>query len=118
MRRSLFLSILHDIQQVNEYCIQTHDATSALGLSGVQKMTVVLQILQYGVPANAVDEYIRIGETIAIAALNFFTKTIVAIYEGIYLRSPNESNVFRLLQVEEQRVFPGMLGSLDCMHWH
>ncbi|XP_028107374.1 uncharacterized protein LOC114306362 [Camellia sinensis] len=118
MRQSLFLSILHDIQQVNEYLIQTHDATSALGLSSVQKMTAALQILQYSVLADVVDEYIRIGETTAIVALNFFTKMIVAIYEGVYLRSPNESDVARLLQVEEQRGFLEMLGSLDCTHWH
>ncbi|CAL5441083.1 unnamed protein product [Camellia sinensis] len=117
MRRSLFVSILHDIQQVNEYFIQTRDVTGAPGLSGVQKMTAALRILQYGVPANAVDEYIRIGESTAIAALNFFTRSIVATYEAVYLRSPNEADVARLLQEGEQLEFPGMLGSLDCMHW-
>ncbi|XP_028122249.1 uncharacterized protein LOC114319439 [Camellia sinensis] len=80
-------------------------------------MTAALRILQYGVPADAVDEYIRIGESTAIAALNFFTRSIVATYEAVYLRSPNEADVARLLQEGEQRGFPGMLGSLDCMHW-
>ncbi|CAL5332635.1 unnamed protein product [Camellia sinensis] len=117
MRRSLFVSILHNIQQVNEYFIQTRDTTGAPGLSGIQKMTAALRILQYGVPADAVDEYIRIGESTAIAALNFFTRSIVATYEAVYLRSPNEADVARLLQEGEQRGFPGMLGSLDCMHW-
>ncbi|XP_028087033.1 uncharacterized protein LOC114287787 [Camellia sinensis] len=82
MKWSLFLSILYDIHQFNEYFIQTYDATGALELFGVQKMTVALRILQYSVPVDAVDKYIRIGETIAIVALNFFTKMIVAIYEG------------------------------------
>ncbi|XP_028067286.1 uncharacterized protein LOC114270087 [Camellia sinensis] len=117
MRRSLFVSILHDIQQVNDYNIQTRDATGAPGLSGVQKMTAALRILQYSVPADAVDEYIRIGESTTIAALNFFTRSIVATYEAVYLRSPNEADVARLSQEGEQRGFPGMLGSLDCMHW-
>ncbi|XP_028055730.1 uncharacterized protein LOC114259902 [Camellia sinensis] len=88
MRRSLFVSILHDIQEVNTYFIQTRDATGAPGLSGVQNMIVALWILHYGVPTDAVDEYIRIGENIA-----------------------------RLLQEGEQCKFPRMLGSLDCMHW-
>ncbi|XP_028118240.1 uncharacterized protein LOC114315831 [Camellia sinensis] len=56
LRRSLFVSILHDIQQVNECFIQTHDAIGAPGLFGVQKITVALQILQYDVPADAVNE--------------------------------------------------------------
>ncbi|XP_028058248.1 uncharacterized protein LOC114262094 [Camellia sinensis] len=60
-------------------------------------MTIALRILQYGVPIDDVDEYIRIDETTAIVALNFFTRTIVAIYEGVYLKSPNESDVARLL---------------------
>ncbi|XP_028078740.1 uncharacterized protein LOC114280561 [Camellia sinensis] len=97
MKRSLFVSILHDIQQVNEYFIQTCDATGALGLSGIQKITAALRILQYGVPADVVDKYIRIGESTAIAALNFFTKSIVATYEAVYLRTPNEADVARLL---------------------
>ncbi|KAF5451832.1 hypothetical protein F2P56_026897 [Juglans regia] len=34
-----------------------------------------------------------------------------------YLRSPNANDIARLLVVGEQRGFPGMLGSIDCMHW-
>ncbi|XP_028097479.1 uncharacterized protein LOC114297280 [Camellia sinensis] len=98
---------------VNEYFIQTRDATSAPGLFGVQKMTAVLRTLQYGVPADAIDEYIRIDKSTAIAALNFFTRSIVATYEVVYLRSPNEVDVARLLQKGEQRGFPRMLQSLD-----
>ncbi|XP_028071747.1 uncharacterized protein LOC114274076 [Camellia sinensis] len=108
MKRSLFVSILHDIQQVNEYFIQTRNATGAPGLSGAQKIIVALRILQYGVSADAIDEYIRIGESTAIVALNFFTRSIVATYKAIYLRSPNEADVARLLQKGEQCGFTGM----------
>ncbi|XP_028120439.1 uncharacterized protein LOC114317846 [Camellia sinensis] len=96
------------IQQVNEYFIQTHDAIGAPGLSSVQKMTTALRILQYSVPVDAVDEYIKIDKTTATTALNFFTRTIVAIYEGVYLRFTNEADVARLLQEGEQRGFPGI----------
>ena len=34
-----------------------------------------------------------------------------------YLRPPNNNDIARLLAIGEQRGFPGMLGSIDCMHW-
>ncbi|KAK2649364.1 hypothetical protein Ddye_016853 [Dipteronia dyeriana] len=36
---------------------------------------------------------------------------------GEYLRSPNSTDVARLLRIAIDRGFPGMLGGLDCMHW-
>lgn len=34
-----------------------------------------------------------------------------------YLRKPTLDDVQRLLYMHEERGFPGMLGSIDCMHW-
>ena len=42
---------------------------------------------------------------------------VVDIFEDEYLRSPNEVDTARLLVLGEQKGFPGMLGSIDCMHW-
>ena len=41
----------------------------------------------------------------------------MSIYREEYLRRPNEADTRRLLEVAEDRGFPGMMGSLDCMHW-
>ena len=35
----------------------------------------------------------------------------------MYLRKPTQADVDRLLAVGNERDFPGMLGSIDCMHW-
>ena len=42
---------------------------------------------------------------------------MIEIFSNEYLRSPNTNDIARLLAEGEQREFPGMLGSLDCMHW-
>ena len=38
-------------------------------------------------------------------------------FKDEYLRSPNATDVARLLRIGKDRGFPGILGSLDCMHW-
>ena len=74
-------------------------------------------MLAYGVPADATDEYVKIGESTTIESLKRFCRAIVEIFADQYLRSPNENNIARLIYIGEQCGFPGMLGSLDCMHW-
>src|SRR5438128_1151707 len=74
-------------------------------------------MLTYGVPADATDEIVRIGESTVIRSLERLVKAIVQIFEEEYLRSPNDIDTARLFAIGESRGFPGMLGSLDCMHW-
>lgn len=72
MNRLLFLRILNTIQQHGDYFILKHDVAGVLGLSGLQKMIMTLRILTYGVPADAVDEYVSIGESTALKSLKRF----------------------------------------------
>ncbi|TVU00576.1 hypothetical protein EJB05_53987, partial [Eragrostis curvula] len=46
-----------------------------------------------------------------------FIKSVVGIFGEQYLRAPNEEDTARLKQMGEELGFPGMLGSIDCMHW-
>ncbi|XP_075665858.1 uncharacterized protein LOC142635607 [Castanea sativa] len=82
-----------------------------------KKMTAAIRMLAYEVSADFMDEYLRIGETIAIKSFKKFVKAVVSIFSEEYLRSPNTNDIARLLAVGQHRGFSGMLGSIDCMHW-
>ncbi|CAL2227203.1 unnamed protein product [Prunus armeniaca] len=75
-------------------------------------------MLAYGCSADSTDEYSRLGESTALECLRkFFFSVIEAVYGQWYLRSPNRNDLYRLLHKASRRGFPGMLDSLDCMHW-
>ncbi|XP_020253709.1 putative nuclease HARBI1 [Asparagus officinalis] len=74
-------------------------------------------VINRGREEDSTDEYIRIGESTVLECLKRFSRAVVEVYGDEYLRSPNTDDVARLLQKGEERGFPGMLGSLDCMHW-
>ncbi|XP_062081136.1 uncharacterized protein LOC133785938 [Humulus lupulus] len=117
MGRALFLHIYDVVQRHDNYFVQRRDGLGKLGLSGLQKVTAVFRMLAYGVPADATDEYIKIGESTALESLKRFCRAVVEVFGACYLRSPNADNVARLLHIGESQSFLGMLGSLDCMHW-
>ena len=80
-------------------------------------MTTAIRMLAYGVAVDAVDDYVRIGESTTIESLKRFVRAVVAIFSNEYLRSPNNDDIARLVAMGTNRGFPGMLGSIDCMHW-
>ncbi|XP_050217750.1 uncharacterized protein LOC126668604 [Mercurialis annua] len=86
------------------------------GLSTLQKVSTIFRMLAYDLHAYATDEYVKIGESTTIGSIKRFCRAIVEIFSDKYLRSPNASDIARLLHIGEQRGFPRMLSTLDCMH--
>ena len=117
MGRHVFLRIVDALSNFDPYFQQRNDAVGRKGLSPLQKCTAAMRMLAYGISADAVDDYVRIGETTAIECLKKFVSDVITIFGGEYLRKPNSNDVQRLLQMGEARGFPGMMGSIDCMHW-
>lgn len=89
MRRTLFSRIQSAIQSHDPYFVQRHNAAGVLELSPLQKITAALRIIAYGVPADAIDDYIRIGESTAIESLKRFVVAIVQVFGEQYLRRPD-----------------------------
>nr|XP_015611124.1 uncharacterized protein LOC107278835 [Oryza sativa Japonica Group] len=117
MRRPLFLRILNALGEWSEYFTQRVDGIGQLGLSPIQKCTAVNRMLAYAASADQVDEYCRIGGSTALESLKLFCQGVIEIFGPEYLHQPNVDDTGRLLQIHGSRGFPGMLGSIDCMHW-
>jgi len=113
----MFNDILHKIEAASDYFKLGHNAAGQAGFYPHQKLTAALRMLAYGGPADSLDEYIRMGESTVIETVNRFTRLVFELYAEEYLREPNEADIARLLSVAEERGFPGMIGSIDCMHW-
>jgi hypothetical protein len=117
MSRELFICIMNAVEAHDDYFVQKRNGAGVLGLSCFQKITAAMRMITYGVAADATDEYVRIGESTALESLRRFVAAVDEIFGEKYLRSPNEADIARLLAMGEEKGFPGMLGSIDCMHW-
>ncbi|XP_038726409.1 uncharacterized protein LOC120017301 [Tripterygium wilfordii] len=117
MSRDLFNRIHEGIVSYDNYFVQSRDAANKVGLSSLQKVTAALRMMAYGVSADMIDENLRIDESTANEAMKKFVEAVIVVFGERYLRQPNSTDIAKLLQLHEDRRFPGMLGSLDCMHW-
>jgi hypothetical protein len=117
MGRDLFLKIAKDVEEHEDYFVQKPDALGKMGLHPLLKITAALRMLAYGCAADCNDEYLQLSETTSMESMDKFCNSIISIYEYEYLRHPTKEDLERLLKIGEKRGFPGMLGSLDCMHW-
>ncbi|XP_021767623.1 uncharacterized protein LOC110732011 [Chenopodium quinoa] len=117
MQRSLFCRIMSKVVEGDQFFQQRRNAAGKLGLSPLQKCTAAIRMLAYGVAADAVDEYLRLGQTTSRQALQHFCQGVISQFESEYLRKPTNEDLRRILHQNDLRGFPGMIGSIDCMHW-
>lgn len=117
MRRPLFLWIMSRVCARDRYFLQKRDGAGKLGLSSIQKCTAAICILAYGVAADATDEYCRIAESIAMEAMKRFCIAIREEFGEEHLRQPTRADIEKQLGINAQCGWPGMFGSIDCMHY-
>ncbi|CAL2232277.1 unnamed protein product [Prunus armeniaca] len=117
MQPHLFNKVMHDICNYDDYFVQKKNCAGDLGLLPEQKFTAVIRMLAYGSSADQVDEIARMGKSTILESLVRFCDAVENLYTMDYLRRPTPRDLQRLLQKAESRGFPGMIGSIDCMHW-
>ena len=57
MNLKLFRKIVEHLRAYNDYFKLKRDAVGLLGFSTIQKVTVAMRILAYGIPADSADDY-------------------------------------------------------------
>ncbi|XP_013614053.1 PREDICTED: uncharacterized protein LOC106320230 [Brassica oleracea var. oleracea] len=117
MNKPLFLRIVDRLSNEVPYFQQRRNGHGRYGLSALQKSTSAIRMLAYGKAGDSYDEYLRLAASTALLCLDNFTEAIIQLFGDEYLRRHTPDDLRRLLDTGEARGFPGMIGSIDCMHW-
>jgi hypothetical protein len=117
MSIKLFDTICECVMGYDRFFEQRRNADEELGHSTILKVIAALHMLAYDIPADLVDDHLAMSGSQAIKCVKRFATAIVRVFGEEYSRVPNAQDTARLLEFNKNRGFPGMLGSIDCMHW-
>ncbi|XP_026419717.1 uncharacterized protein LOC113315671 [Papaver somniferum] len=117
MYRPLFLRILSEIVVADPAFDSQVDCTGKLDHSPHMKMYAVMKCLCKGIAADSTDDYVCMRASTVYMYVKRFTRIIVRHFGPRYMRLPTREDTERLLAENAARGFPGMLGSVDCMHF-
>ena len=117
----MFSRLLYEIQDPDSGHVEYQKGTDCLGecgASALQKLTAVIRILAYGVAFDAVHDYTGVQEGVARKVFYAFCDWLNARYGGTYLGVWTPEAIAKEMAINAARGFTGMLGSIDCTHWH
>ena len=105
------------MSQPGTVILSRKNASGQKGFAPIHKCLVAMRMLAYGGPADALDDTYAMAESTVNRTLLEFVETVIDVYEAEYLRPPRARELQVILKHNESRGFPGMIGSIDCMHW-
>ncbi|XP_047978440.1 uncharacterized protein LOC125220324 [Salvia hispanica] len=98
--------------------VQDAARTVSLHCSDDGRTQQVLLVVGYGTTANMFDEYLHAGDNTGREFLANFCEGAVDTLSATYLYKSYAADCQFLMEMHKRvRDFPGMLGSIDCMHW-
>ncbi|XP_024314587.1 uncharacterized protein LOC112270744 [Brachypodium distachyon] len=115
MSRKLFLKITEYLGEYDDYIRLKRDVVDTLGFTSIQKCTVSLRLLAYGIPADTQDDYLRMEESTAIDCMYRFCRAIVAMFGDQYLRTPTAEDTARIMAQNAKRGFPGSHNDINVL---
>jgi hypothetical protein len=113
----LFCRVADAVTEYDDYFKEKENAAGKMGCHPYQKIAACFKLLATACTPDSLDREFRMSGSVIMESFKHFIQGVVDLFEQRYLRSPNETDIQAFLQVAEDRGFPGMLGSLDCMHW-
>ncbi|XP_074314524.1 uncharacterized protein LOC141649742 [Silene latifolia] len=117
MHKHLFMRIVNALSANDRFFQQRVGGNGRPSFLPLQRCTTALRVLAYGTSTDSVDEYLRMRDTPIRDSLKLFVEGVISCFGNEYLRRPNPQDLGRLLHMGQARGFPGMLGSIECMHW-
>ncbi len=75
-------------------------------------------MLEYGLVANATNEYYKIAESTTMKSMKQFCIVIQDVFKSTYTRQPIKVDIERQMEVNVQKGFPRMFSSIDYMHYN
>jgi hypothetical protein len=109
MSRKSLLTILRGVRADDNYFIARPDATGKLGFTSYQKCSIAIRMLAYGLAGDLIDEYFQMSESTCLESMYKFCRAVIAVFGIVYLREPTVEDTGRLLSVNKQKGFPGMI---------
>jgi hypothetical protein len=88
MWMTLFLSIMHKLNETSPYFCERYDATGHVVLTALQKCTAALRLLAYVMAADTIDEYLKLGKTTVLKCLEYYCLDIIEYFGDEFLRHP------------------------------
>ena len=97
MRRNLFVCIVDAVTKFDPWFEQRCDALGHLGLSTLQKCTISICMLAYGLLTDACDDYCRLGESTTLVCLKRFVIAICGCFEFTYFKQPTREDLEQIV---------------------
>lgn len=104
MPRELFERIFSDLDGRG---VLKH-RTDSIGIHNRMHIITALRLLAYGMSFDQDDKVCRISEISVLHSFKASVAEIVKVYGKMYLRKPNEVNLWRFLAISAYSGFPGL----------